>query len=152
MHSPADLGKDGEGVRVPLGDLLALLDVPAVGDVQRRAVSDRVTLDFAPAVVDDQHRAVAVHGDDLAFTADDRVEVVVFDVTARARLVRRLLRYLRSRAADVEGAHRQLRAGLADALGGDDADRLADVYDLPRGQISAVALDAAASARFAGEH
>src|SRR5262252_297404 len=140
MHRPADFGQDREGVRVPLGDL------------QRRAVSDRVTLDLAPAVVDDQHRAVAVHGDDLAFAADDRVEVVVFDVTARARLVRRLLGDLRRRAADVEGAHRQLRAGLADALGGDDADRLADVDDLPRGKVAAVALDAAASARFAGEH
>src|SRR5215475_2217523 len=152
MHRPADFGQDREGVRVPLGDLLALLDVPAVGDVQRRAVSDRVTLDLAPAVVDDQHRAVAVHGDDLAFAADDRVEVVVFDVTARARLVRRLLGDLRRRAADVEGAHRQLRAGLADALGGDDADRLADVDDLPGGQVAAVALDTASSARFAGEH
>src|SRR5262249_23564803 len=120
-------------VRVPLGDLLALLDVSAVGDVERRAVSDRVTLDLAPAVVDDQHRAVAVHGDDLAFSADHRVEVVVFDVTPRARLVRRLLGTLRRRAADVDRAHRQLRAGFADALGGDDADRLADVDDLTRG-------------------
>src|SRR5262245_21797017 len=152
MHAAADLGQDCEGVRVPLGDLLPLLDVSAVGDVQRRAVSDRVTLDLAPAVVDDQHRAVAVHGDDLAFTADHRVEVVVFDVTARARLVRRLLGDLRGRAADVERAHRQLRAGLADALGGDDADRFADVDDLPRGQVAAVALDADSAARFAGEH
>src|SRR5262244_1536039 len=106
----------------------------------------------APSVVDDQHRAVAVHGDDPAFAAFDRVEVVVFDVTARARLVRRLLGDLRRRAADVECPHRQLRAGLADALGGDDADRLADVNDLPRGQIATVALDAAASTRFASEH
>src|SRR5262249_22608711 len=45
-----------------------------------------------------------------------------------------------------------LRAGLADALGGDDADRLADVHDLPRGQVAAVAFDADSAARFAGEH
>ena len=51
---------------------LALLDVPAVGDVQRCAVSDRVTLDLAPTVVDDQHRAVAIYGDDPAFAADHR--------------------------------------------------------------------------------
>src|SRR5215475_1098613 len=152
MHRPADLGQDREGVRVPLGDLLALLDVPAVGDVQRSAISDRITFDLAPAVVDDQHRAVAVHGDDPAFSAFDRVEVVVFDVTARAGFVRRLLGDLRRRAADVESAHRQLRAGLADALGGDDADRLADVHDLPCGQVAAVALDADSAARLAGEH
>src|SRR5262249_96163 len=83
MHGPADLGQDREGVRVPLGDLLALLDVAAVGDVQRRAVSDRITLDLAPAVVDDQHRAIAVHGDDLAFAAEHRVDLVLFAVTPR---------------------------------------------------------------------
>ena len=33
-------------------------------------------------------------------------------------------------AAGVEGAHRQLGAGLADALGGDDAHGLADVDQL----------------------
>jgi hypothetical protein len=34
-----------------------------------------------------------------------------------------------ARAADVERAHRELRARLADRLGGDDADRLADLGD-----------------------
>ena len=32
-------------------------------------------------------------------------------------------------AAGVERAHRQLRAGLADRLGGDDADRVADLRE-----------------------
>jgi hypothetical protein len=36
------------------------------------------------------------------------------------------------RATDVEGTHRELRAGLADGLRRDDADRLADVDHLPR--------------------
>src|SRR5690349_13879358 len=39
----------------------------------------------------------------------------------------------------VEGTHGQLRAGLTDRLGGDDADRLADVDDLARRQRPAVA-------------
>jgi hypothetical protein len=56
MHDAADLGQDRESVRIPLGDLLAFLDRPAVGDVERGAVSDRITLDFAPAVIDDQRR------------------------------------------------------------------------------------------------
>ena len=42
----------------------------------------------------------------------------------------------------VEGTHRQLGAGLADGLGGDDADRLADVHQLAGGQRAAVALGA----------
>ncbi len=47
----------------------------------------------------------------------------------------------------VEGTHRQLRAGLTDRLGGDDADRLADVDELAGGQRTAVALRADADAR-----
>ena len=55
-------------------------------------------------------------------------------------------------AADVEGAHGELGARLADGLGGDDADRLADVHLAAAGQVAAVALDADAAPRLAGEH
>ena len=51
----------------------------------------------------------------------------------------------------VEGAHRQLGAGLTDRLGGDDADRLADVDELARGQRTAVALGAGADLGLAGQ-
>src|SRR5690606_34101407 len=51
----------------------------------------------------------------------------------------------------VEGTHRQLRARLADRLGGDDADRLADVDELARGERAPVALGARADARLARE-
>jgi hypothetical protein len=53
---------------------------------------------------------------------------------------------------DVEGAHRQLGAGLTDRLGGDDADRLADVDELAGGQRAAVAQRAGADLAVAGEH
>jgi hypothetical protein len=36
---------------------------------------------------------------------------------------------------DVEGAHGELRAGLADGLGGDDADGFADLRDLVGGGL-----------------
>ena len=42
-------------------------------------------------------------------------------------------------AAGVERPHGQLRAGLADRLRGDDADRIADLRGLARGQRAAVA-------------
>ena len=45
--------------------------------------------------------------------------------------------------AGVERPHRQLRAGLADRLGGDDADRLADADQLAGRQVAAVAGAAA---------
>ena len=52
----------------------------------------------------------------------------------------------------VEGTHRELRAGLADRLGGDDADRLADVDELAGRQRAAVAGRAGADLALAGQH
>ena len=62
----------------------------------------------------------------------DGVEVVEAHHAGVAVLERRLLRTPRRRATDVEGAHGELGAGLADGLGSDDADRLADVHLRPR--------------------
>src|SRR5439155_13293644 len=52
----------------------------------------------------------------------------------------------------VEGTHGELRARLTDRLGGDDADRLADVDPLARGHVAAVAGLAHAVLGVAGEH
>src|SRR5690606_9384686 len=52
----------------------------------------------------------------------------------------------------VEGTHRELRSGLTDRLGGDDADRLADVDELSGRERTAVAGGADADRRLAGEH
>ena len=52
----------------------------------------------------------------------------------------------------MEGAHRELRAGLADRLRGHDADGLAHVDLMPAAEIAAVTLDAHALARLAGQH
>jgi hypothetical protein len=52
----------------------------------------------------------------------------------------------------VEGTHGELGAGFADRLSGDDAYRFA-AFDQPAGgQVAAVAGDANATLRFAGEH
>src|SRR6266540_3093724 len=52
----------------------------------------------------------------------------------------------------VEGPHGELRARLADRLGGDDADRLADVDQPVGGQAAAVAELADPDQRLAGQH
>ncbi len=67
-------------------------------------------------------------------------EVVVADDAVVLRLDDRLLERLRRDAADVEGTHGELRAGLADGLRGDDADRFAELDHLAGRQVAAVAL------------
>ena len=83
---------------------------------------------------------------------DDDVAVLDLDRRVERRLDRGLLGAALRRAADMEGAHRQLRAGLADRLRRDDADRLADVDDRAARQIAPVALAADADLRLAGQH
>ena len=81
------------------------------------------------------------------------VRVAEADDAFGARLERALLDLAaRRRATDVERAHRELRARLADRLGGDDADRLADVDPVAASEVAAVALRADAALGLAGEH
>ena len=55
-------------------------------------------------------------------------------------------------STEVEGAHRELRSGLADRLGRDDADGLADVDELAGRERAAVAGGADADRGLAGQH
>ena len=56
------------------------------------------------------------------------------------------------RAADVECPHRQLRSGLADRLRSNDADCFAQLHELARGKIAAIAHRANAATALAGKH
>ena len=56
------------------------------------------------------------------------------------------------RSADVERTHGQLRAGLADGLRRDHADRFAALHQPSGRQVAAVARHAHAALRFAGQH
>ena len=80
-------------------------------------------------------------------------EVAVADLhrAVEVRLDERLIGELR-RAADVEGAHRELRARLADRLRRDDADRLAHVDRRAAREIAPVAGAADAVLGLAGQH
>ena len=91
----------------------------ALGALEHRAVDEAVVLALAAGVVDDDELAVAVHdhrrcrrvfvGEVRAADAHDafgaRLERALLDLAARRR------------ATDVERAHRELRARLADRLG-----------------------------------
>ena len=82
--------------------------------------------------------------DDAQFVVTDDAVVLGLDL--------RLLEHLRRRTTDVERAHGQLRAGLADGLRGDDADGLAELHERAGGQVAAVAVHANAVLAFASQH
>src|SRR6266545_1326464 len=146
------LGDDRHRVRVPLGEERVRLDALAVADEQLRAVDDAVPLALAPLLVRDDDLAVPVHHDEGAVLLLRDGHLVELHEARVAVLEGGLLRAPGRRAADMEGPHRELRAGLADRLGGDDAHRLADVHLAPAREIAPVALDADAAPRLAGEH
>ena len=133
-------------------DHLARVDRLSVGHVQRRAVDDGVALALSAGAIADADLAVAVHHDDLTMLVRDGGEVDVLDVPLVAGIYVGLLDPLGRGAADVEGPHRELRPRLADRLGGDHADGLAQVDELALREVAAVAQRAHTAALAAGEH
>src|SRR5690606_1228829 len=139
-----------------LGQLLADLDVGAVVHAQPDPLGD--------LVVDDLVAPVVRHDDDLASP------VPVLDPDASGELGDRRLALwhpgledlldpwqtlgdvLTGDTAGVERPHGQLGARLADRLGSDDPDRLANVHQLAGGQRPAVAGGADAELGLAGQH
>ena len=152
LRLAGELGDDRAGQRVPGGEHRAGLDLLVGLDAEQRAVRHLVALALAAVRVGDDDLAGAGDHHQLALAvghvAHGRVEADrAFGLGVDARGHRRA----RCRAADVEGAHRQLRARLADRLRRDHADRLADVDQAAAAQVAAVALGADAEARAAGE-
>ena len=112
-----------------------------------------MVLALATGVVHHDELAVAVHDDLAAVAALRENRVAQANEALGARLERALLDLAARRGAtDVERAHRELRARLANRLGGDDADRLADVDPVAASEVAAVAARAHAALGLAGEH
>ena len=146
------LGEDGERVGVPLHEELALLDLGAVLDLELGAVDHGVPLALAALLVLDDEGARAVHDHEVALLVLDRGQVVELDGARVLGFEGGLLGGVAGGAADVEGAHGELGAGLADGLGGDDAHRQAHLHELAGGEVAAVAQGAHAALGLAGEH
>ena len=151
LDGAGDFGEEREGVRIPLADDIALRDLGAFFHAELGAVNDGVPLLFAALVVDDGDGAVAVEGDEAAGLGTDGDEVDEADGTGVLGLEVRGVVHARCRAADVEGAHGELGAGLADGLGRDDADGFAHFDHFAGAQVAAVAEDADAALGLAGE-
>ena len=144
------LGDDRQRVGVPLGELLAADDLRALLGQDLGAVAELGDRAVDAVLVDDRELHRARHDDLLAVLVGEQVGAAQLHGALLARLEERLRPALRD-AADVEGPHRQLRAGLADRLRGDDADRLAGVHLGAAGEVAPVALGADAVLGLAGE-
>ena len=94
---------------------------------------------------------VARHHHEIAVAVAGEVTIADADRAIEIGFDERLVGDLR-RAADMEGAHRQLRARLADGLRRDDAHRLAHVDRRAARKVAAVACAADAVLGFAGQH
>ena len=149
---PGGFGEDREGVGIPLDHGLAESDRLAFVDPDASAVYDVVALFFAALFVDHGDQAGAVHGNDGLAAALDHLQVDEFHEAVVAGFDLRLFGDASGRAADVEGAHGELRAGLADGLRRDDSHGLAHLDEAPGGQVAAIAARAHAAPGFAGEH
>ncbi len=82
-----------------------------------------------------QH-AVSRDGDQNTFAVFDGAQVLEFDRSALFGGDLGALNDAAGRSADVEGAERQLGAGFADGLGGDDPHRFAHFHARPLAKFS----------------
>ncbi len=154
LHDAADLGEDRRWRTGPTRRaMVPALNLVAVLMLEHGAVHEAVVLALAAGVVHDDELAVAVHDDDGAVLLLGELRVAQAHGAFGARLERALLDLAaRRRATDVERAHRELGARLADRLRRDDADGLADVDAVAAREVAAVAHRAHAATRLAREH
>src|SRR6185437_9477525 len=152
LHGAADFREDGEGVGVPLNQGVALGDLLVLLHLEFGAVNHRVALLFAALIVNNDDGAGAVHDNQIAGLGLDGLQVDEAHGADAASFQARLLRNSRCRTADVEGTHGELRAGFTDGLRRDDAGGFAQFDGASGSQVAAIAGDAHAALRFAGEH
>ena len=146
----AGFGQNRNAVRIPFAEDGARLDFLVLVDLEDGAGRHFVLLHFAAFVVDERDFAVAGEHDLLAFVVRHDLEPRVLDDAAALGLDIAFFDVVLTDAADVERTHRELRARLADALGGDDADGHA-LFDQRAGRkVHAVAAAADAQRRIAG--
>src|SRR5215469_2181114 len=141
MRDAVLLGDDGDRIRIPLDKTIPAFDLGPIVDEQSRAVRNPVPGLFPPGLVQ-QHTG----------RVDHDVSVLHLHSRVEGSLHRGLFGAALRGAANVEGAHRQLRAGLADRLRSDDTDRLTDIDNRTARQIAPVALAADADTGLAGQH
>src|ERR1017187_8500865 len=152
LHLAGFFGKNRDVVRIPLDERVAFLHLAAILHGNDGADDDGVDFQFAADVVKNGNGTVLVQDNAVAVFQFDGTQFVVFDLAVVLGLDLRLLEHARRHTTGVERAHRELRAGFADGLRGDDANRLAELDERAGSQIAAVAMFADTKLAFASEH
>ena len=150
MGYPFLLGDNRNRIWIPLDQPVARLYLGTIIDQQPRAVRDPVSCLLASLGEQDDF-AVPAHDNGHSSGVYDDVAVLDLDGGVESGLDRGLFCASLSGTTDVEGAHRQLSAGLANRLSSDDADRFAHIHNRAARQITAIAIATHADARFAGQ-
>ena len=140
LDEAGDLGHHRVGMRIPGGHDLAARDARSFLGGDGGAIGNLVALALTTELVDHADLARARHRHQVTLLVLDRLDVMEAQRALVADLDVAGCRGPRGRTTDVEGTHRQLRAGLADRLRRDHADRLADVDQPAARQIAPVAL------------
>ena len=153
LGDAADLGQNRRGEGIPFRDDRTGANARPVLGLQSGAVEQPMVLTLAAGVVHDNELAVSIHHDHRSVTLTHELRVAQTHRALCTGLERVLLDLAaRRRATDMERTHRELRTGLADGLGRDDADGLTDVHAVAPREIASVAQGANTAARLACEH
>ena len=152
LHRAGSFGKDGESERIPFGKDLAMVYGFAIDNAEASAVDDVVAFFLALLFIEDDDETGTIHSDASTAATFDMAQVNESDDAIVLGFESGTLADAGRRTTDVESTHGELRAGFADGLSGDDADRFAEFDHAARGEIAAIAQGANTATRFAGEH
>src|SRR5574337_1691831 len=115
------------------------------------AIDRRVALFLAALFVDDTDYAVAIHDHVIALRGLHGTQVRELDDSRPLAFERALLDRAARRTPDVKRPHGQLGPWFTDRLRRQDTTCLAQLHQPAGGKVAAVALDADAASRLAGE-
>ena len=146
------LRDDGNIVRIPLNEHVALLDHSTIGNGDNRADHDGVGVEFLAVRSEQADSTILVQNDVVAIAQRYDAQIIVSNLRILLGLDLRLLVRAGGDAADVEGTHGELRSRLTDRLCSNDANGLALLDQLAGAKMATIALGADADLGFAGQH
>src|SRR5205823_2286328 len=109
-NAPAAFGENGYAERIPLAQHGARQYLLAILDAENCAIGKRKLFEFLPLRTQDQELTVAGQGDTFARFVGQDGDALQLDGAGTLGLELGVLHFAIADAADVEGAHGELRA------------------------------------------